>query len=68
MDFLQLLLMVMFVFNALVIVLLIAVYLKNGRHRIIQFDLEEYCAGLSRDYAIHDPYVIVDGKWVRRNI
>ena len=36
-----------------------------GRRRKIKVDFEEYLASLPRDTRIRDPYVLVDGKWVK---
>lgn len=52
-------------FNAVLVFVALAFYLLVGRHQKTQVDFEEYLASLPRDTRIRDPYVLVDGKWVK---
>lgn len=52
-------------FNAVLVFMALVFYLLIGRRRKIKVDFEEYLASLPRDTRIRDPYVLVDGKWVK---
>lgn len=54
-------------FNAVIVVMALSFYLLIGRRQKIKVDFEEYLASLPRDTIIRDPYVLVDGKWVKSN-
>jgi hypothetical protein len=54
-------------FNAVIILLAFLWYLKTARHQKIAVDFEEYIASLPRNAKICDPYIFVDGKWVKTN-
>jgi len=54
-------------FNAVIVVMALSFYLLIGRRQKIKVDFEEYLASLPRDTVIRDPYILVDGKWVKSN-
>jgi hypothetical protein len=54
-------------FNAIIVFLVVLFYLLIGRRQRITVDFEEYLASLPRDAKIDDPYILLDGKWVKSN-
>jgi len=65
MDITVRLILFVLAFNMIVIFLSFLWYLKTARHKKIPVDFEEYIAGLPRNAVIRDPYIFVDGKWVK---
>ncbi len=51
--------------NAAIVFAVVVFYLVIGRHQKIPVDFEEYLSSLNRNAKICDPYILVDGKWVK---
>jgi hypothetical protein len=51
--------------NAVIVFMGFIFYLVIGRRKKITVDFEEYLASLPRNARICDPYILVDGKWVK---
>ncbi len=51
--------------NAVIVFMALSFYLLIGRRQKIKVDFEEYLASLPRGTIFRDPYVLVDGKWVK---
>jgi hypothetical protein len=67
MDFILRLIYLVLAFNALIVLIMVFYYLKVGRHQKITVDFEGYIASLPKNAPICDPYIFVDGKWVKTN-
>lgn len=67
MEFTLQLVFYLLAFNAVIIFLACLWYLKSARHKKVAVDFEEYVASLPRNATICDPYIFVDGKWVKTN-
>ena len=65
MDFILRLIYLVLAFNAVIVLIMLFYYLKVGRHQKITVDFEGYIASLPKNASICDPYIFVDGKWVK---
>jgi len=67
MDFILRLIYLVLAFNAVIVLIIIFYYLKVARHQKITVDFEGYIASLPKDAKICDPYIFVEGQWVKTN-
>jgi hypothetical protein len=67
MDFTLRLVFCILAVNAAIVFMALVFYLTVGRRKRITVDFEEYLSSLPRDARICDPYILVDGKWVKSN-
>jgi hypothetical protein len=65
MDFILRLIYLVLAFNAVIVLIMVFYYVKVGRHQKITVDFEGYIASLPKNASICDPYIFVDGKWVK---
>ena len=55
-------------FNAVLIGGALVYYAFRGRHENRALDIDEFCADLPKDFHLKDPYVLVNGSWIRRRV
>ena len=65
MDFILQLAFYVLAFNAVLILLIFLWYFSIGRHKEDAVDFEEYVASLFSIGKIRDPWILVDGIWVK---